>query len=178
MKIQILICNFLGCLILNDSYCQKEHKISFFIEGQYINTIYDQTLGNNPWGIALGIQTYLNNHTLLHPTIEISAATYLEDDKVLILNSNGSSIDRINSMISFFAGASIQPGQLINFSILTGPTFINSNIYLGVKPAIGFYFTKRQKAILRMAFINVFNRLKNPNSDFGSISVSLGVKLF
>jgi hypothetical protein len=178
MKIKNLIWPFLGCLIISDCFCQKQHKISSFIEGQYFNTIYDKTLGNNPWGIGIGIQTFLNNNSLIHPVIEISAVTYLENDKVLRLNPNGSEIENINSMVTLFAGAGIHSGQLINFSILTGPAVINSSIYLGVKPAICVNLSKKQKTIATISYINVFNRIKNLNSDFGSISVSLGLKLF
>src|SRR5206468_2929990 len=117
---------------------------SSYIESQYIKTIYDKTLGNNPWGIGLGIKAFLNNNTLIHPVIEIFEATYLENNKVLYLNPIGSKIEDVNNMLTLFAGVSIHSGQLINFFILTGPTVINSNIYLGVKPGIGVYLSKKQ----------------------------------
>ena len=78
----ILLC----CFQLTKSYSQKEHKISIFLEGEFANTIYDKTSGNNPWGVGLGLQAYYNNNSTIQPTIEFSAATYLEDDKVLRLN--------------------------------------------------------------------------------------------
>ena len=65
---------------------------------QYNSTIYDRTIGNNPWGTGIGLQTFFNNKTKFTPTIELTEDIYLEDDKVFRLNNDGSIPARYNDV--------------------------------------------------------------------------------
>jgi hypothetical protein len=47
----------------------------------------------------------------------------------------------------------------------------------GLKPSVGFYFSKSQGWAGKLSYINVYNRGERRKEDFGSISFSLGVKL-
>ncbi|MCW3089984.1 MAG: hypothetical protein JWP81_1053 [Ferruginibacter sp.] len=148
---------------------------------QFNNTIYDRTRGNNPWSIGLGIQTFFNNGTPFKPTLELTGDIYLEDDKVLRLNPDGTTpttMNDVREMINLFGGASFHPTQNIYFSLMAGPSFISGNTYLGVKPSCGFYFSRNQKWIGKISYINIFNRHKATKEDFGSVSLAIGVKLF
>jgi hypothetical protein len=80
-------------------------------------------------------------------------------------------------MVNLFAGSSFHPSRTIYFSVLAGPSFISGQTFLGLKPSIGFYFSKKQRWTGKISYINVFNRTKITNQDFGSISVAIGVKL-
>jgi hypothetical protein len=169
---------FLLCFVLIQSFSQTQHKVSTYFQGQYNKTIYDRTVGNNPWGMGLGIQLFLNNNSKLKPTMDFTADAYLEDDKVLRMNADGTEIVDIGGMVNLFAGASFHPTEKIYLSLVAGPSFVSGQTLLGLKPSFGFYFSKNQRWTGKASYINVFNRDKNTKEDFGSISLSLGIKLF
>ena len=173
----ILLC----CFILTQGFGQTQRKISTYLLTQYNHTLYDYTIGNNPWGVGLGLQTFFNNKSKFKPTIELTGDIYLEDDKVLKLNPDGSipqSDNTIGSMINLFAGSSFHPTQTIYFSFVAGPSFISGQTLLGIKPSFGFYFSKSQRWTGKLSYINVFNRTSVAKEDFGSLSFAIGLKLF
>ena len=128
--------------------------------------------------MGLGIQVFLNNTSRFSPTVDLTADTYLENDKVLRLNTDGTSIDDLGGMVNIFAGASYLPTQRVYLSLVTGPSFISGHTLLGIKPSIGFYFSPDQKWTGKVSYINIFNRDQRTKEDFGSISLSFGVRLF
>ena len=157
---------------------QTQRKISSYLFAQYTNTIYDQTLGNNPWGMGLGVQAFLNNKTKFKPSIELTGDVYLADDKVARLDGNDNFIDDIPAMVNLFIGSSYHPNNTIYVSFLAGPSFINGKTLFGIKPSAGCYFSKNKRWTAKISYINIFNRNKPGKEDFGSISFALGVKLF
>ena len=167
--------------MLTQSFGQTQRKISTYLLTQYNSTIYDYTKGNNPWGIGLGLQAFLNNKTKFKPTIELTGDIYLEDDKVLRLNPDGSipkSDNSVGGMVNLFAGSSFHPTSNIYLSFVAGPSFISGQTLLGIKPSFGFYFSKNQKWTGKVSYINVFNRTNVTKEDFGSLSLAIGLKLF
>ncbi|RNI33507.1 hypothetical protein EFY79_18865 [Hanamia caeni] len=176
-----LIPTFLFCFLLAQAFGQTTRKISSYIFANYNNTLYDYTSGNNPWGVGLGLQAFLINKTKFKPTIELTADTYLEDNKVLRLNPDGSipnNDNAVEGMVNLLAGASFHPNQSVYVSFMAGPGFISGQTYLGIKPSFGFYFSKTQRWTGKISYINVFNRTKIANADFGSLSLAIGVRLF
>ena len=178
---QKFITTILLCFILTQSFSQTQRKISTYLLTQYNNTLYDYTSGNNPWGIGLGLQTFLNNKTKFKPTIELTGDVYLEDDKVFRSNPDGSfpeNGNEVRGMINLFVGSSFHPNQSIYLSLVAGPSFISGQTLLGIKPSFGFFFSKNQRWTGKVSYINVFNRTKIIDEDFGSLSLAIGVKLF
>ena len=174
---KFIITTFL-CFILTQSFTQTQHKVSGCLTGQYNKTIYDRTTGNNPWGIGIGLQAFLNNNAKIKPAIDVTADAYLEDDKLLRTNHDGTLIADIRGMVNVFAGASFHPSRTIYMSIVTGPSFVSGQTLLGLKPSFGFYFSRNQRWTGKVSYINVFNRDRETKGDFGSVSLSLGVRLF
>ena len=173
-----LILSILCCFLLIQTSAQEQRKISLYLFVQYNKTIYDATTGNNPWGVGPGLQVFYNNRTKFKPTIEFTADTYLEDDKLLRLTTNGKPIQDLGSMVNLFAGSSYHPSRSIYFSLAAGPAFINGNSYFGVKPSFGFYFSNNQRWTGKISYINIFNRNELTKEDFGSMSFAIGLKLF
>lgn len=177
--------NFLTLLftffILTNSFGQTERKISTYLLTQYNSTLYDYTKGNNPCGVGLGLQAFLNNKTKFQPTIELTGDIYLEDDKVLRLNPDSSipkTDNSVSGMVNLFAGSSFQPTQSVYVSLVAGPSFISGQTLLGIKPSFGFYFSKNKRWTGNVSYINIFNRTQAPKEDFGSFSLAIGLKLF
>ena len=172
---------FLCCFIFSNSFGQKQRIVSTYLLAQYNHTQRDYTLGNNPWGMGLGLQAFLNNKTKFKPTIEITADIYLEDDKVLRSNPDGSIPENgndVGGMTNLLIGSSFHPNQDIYVSFVAGPSFIGDQTLFAIKPSLGFYFSKTQRLTVKLSYINVFNRTKIVNEDFSSISLALGLKLF
>ncbi|MGE5106902.1 MAG: hypothetical protein ACM3H8_05130 [Sphingobacteriales bacterium] len=172
---------FLCCFLFTQSFGQAQRKASTYLFTEYNHTLYDYTIGNNPWGAGLGFQTFLNNKTKFKPTLELTGDIYLEDNKVLKLNPDGSIPQKDNTvdgMINLFAGSSFHPTENIYLSFVAGPSFISGQTLLGIKPSFGIYFSKTQRWTGKLSYINVFNRTSVAKEDFGSLSLSIGLKLF
>jgi hypothetical protein len=157
---------------------QFQRKITTYISAQYTKTIHDITLGNNPWGMGLGVQSFLNNKSEFKPTIEITSDIYLGDDKVFRADSTGSPFNSLGGMTNLFIGASFNPTKNYYLSFMAGPSFLGGQSLLGIKPSVGFYFSNKQKLTGKISYITIFNRGYIKKEDFASWSISLGVKLF
>ncbi len=165
------------CFVLTCSFGQTQRKVSTNLLLQYTNTIYDQTLGNNPWGIGLAVETFFNTHTKFKPAVEFSGSIYLEDDKVLRVK-NGKELERADGFVNLFGGASYHPSESVYLSFLLGPAFMNGETLLGIKPSLGFYFAKNKKWIGKVSYINIFKRGNANKENFSSVSFAVGLKLF
>lgn len=177
-----LISIFLFCFLFTQVFGQTKRKVPSYIFAEYNKTLYDYTIGNNPSGVGLGLQAFLNNKTKFKPTIEFTGTLYLEDDKVLRSLPGGSipneGYTTVDGMVNLFAGSSFHPTKDFYISFVGGPSFISGQTFLGIKSSFGFYFSKTQKWIGKISYINVFNRTKDVKADFGSLSFALGLKLF
>jgi hypothetical protein len=175
---QKVIFSFILCFILTSSFGQTQKIISTYLYTQFNTTVYEVTKGNNPWGIGLGVQTFLNNHTKFKPTIELTGDIYLVDDKVFRTDSTGTPLNDVRGMVNLFVGTSFNPTKNMYLSVVVGPSFINGQTLFGIKPSLGFYFPKSQRWTGKISYINIFNRGNTTKKDFGSISLAIGIKLF
>lgn len=177
---KIIITSFLF-FSLTIAFGQTQRKISTYLSAQFDGTIYDATLGNNPWGMGLGLQTFFNNKTKFKPSIEVTRDIYLANNKLLRVNQDGSiptTYNDVRGMVNLFGGASFHPNSNIYITFLAGPSFIGGYTLFGVKPSFGFYFSKAQRWTGKVSYINVFDRNKATKEDFGSVSFSVDLKLF
>jgi hypothetical protein len=175
---QKFITTFLFCFILTQVIGQTQRKVSVYLQAQFNQTLYDITVPNNPMGVGFGLQAYLNNSSKIRPTIDFTADAYGPDDKVQRLYPDGTPIDGIEGMVNLFAGASYQSTNRVYLSFVAGPSFIIGQTLLGIKPSVGVYFSRTQRLTAKVSYINIFNRDKRTNEDFGALSFSLGVRLY
>lgn len=160
------------CCLLFSGHAQKTTGYFTF---QYNTTIHDATAGNNPWSIGIGTQMFFGK-SKVKPTIELTADFYGYSDKVLVTYSDGTPIDAVGGMINLFPGASYHPAKNVFFSLSAGPGLIQK-IHFGIKPAAGFYLNN-QKCQVKISYIHIYNREEREKEDFGSVSISVGVKMF
>ena len=175
---QKTITAFLLCFIVTNIFGQTQRKVSTYLNVGYNQTLNDITIGNNPWGAGIGLQTFINTKTVFKPTIELTGDLYLMDDKVYRMNADGTPIETVRGMVNLFAGTSFNATQNIYISVVAGPSFIHGQTLFGLKPSIGFYFSKSKRGTGKISYINIFNRDRLTKQDFSSISLSLGFKLF
>ena len=178
---QKTILTILLSFILVQTIAQPQQKATTFLQAQFNATVHDRTVGNNPWGAGLGIQTFFGSKTKFKAVVELTGDVYLANDKVLRVNTDGTSftpVDDLPAMVNLFMGCSYHPDQHIYLSLMTGPSFINGSMLLGIKPSFGFYFSKTRRFMGKFSYINIFNRDKPTKEDFGSFSLAIGLKLF
>jgi len=139
MKKYILIAFIFFTLF--DAAAQSQRKMSTYLSAQFNKTIYDRTLGNNPWSVGIGLQAFLNNKTKFKPVIELTADASIADDDVLRLSPDGKAIEDADDVINLFEGASFHSAKQVYLLFTLGPSFINSSTYFGIKPSVGVYFS-------------------------------------
>jgi hypothetical protein len=165
------------CFLLMPSFGQAQRKTTFCLSGQYNKTLYDRTIGNNPWGMGLGLQLFFNTSSRFKPTAEFTADAYFENGKVNRINATGAAIADVRSMVNIFGGAAFHPSPFVYLSLVTGTSFVSGRVLPGLKPSFGF-FAKNQRWTGKISYINVFDRDKDSQADFGSLSLSVGIRLF
>lgn len=162
--------------LLAQSFGQR--KVSTYLQAQFNPTLYDRTLPNNPLGLGFGLQAFLRTSSRFSATVDITADVYGGGDRALRLNPDGTPIESVEGMVNVFAGACYHPSQRVFLSVVTGPSFIGGQTFLGMKPSIGCYFPKNKRWMGKISLVNVFNRDERTKDEFGALSLSLGVRLF
>lgn len=167
------------CSLISNAFAQQRKPAGYLLF-QFNGTMYDQTLGNNPWGMGIGFQAFLNKNVKFTPTIELTADVYLANDKVLRRSGGGwpETYKTVQSMSNLFIGYAYQATQNFYLSFSAGPSLITGDALLGIKPSLGFHFSKNKKWIGKLSYIHVFDREKITKKDFGSYSLAIGYKLF
>ncbi len=169
---------FLLCFVIVNCFSQLNNKISTYLQAQYIHTTDDVTIGNNPWGAGIDAIILYKNKTRFFPVADLGAAIFLEDDKVARLDSTGKMIESIGFIGNAYLGVAFQPEKHIYLSFAAGPAFINGHALLGIKPAVGFYFSKKQRCTASFSLATIYNRYKPSSDDYKSVNITLGIRLF
>ena len=175
---RIFSLSLLCCFFLVQAFSQSRNKTATFLFAQVTPTINDLTLGNNPLGMGLGIQSFFGTGGKFKPTVEITGDVYLLNDKVFRTNGNGVELLEVPAMVNLLAGAAFVAAKNMYVSLVAGPSFINGQTLFAIKPSFGFYFSSKQRWTGKISYINVFNRGTVIKENFSSVSFSLGVKLF
>lgn len=169
-----LFITFLLCFVLSQSFSQTQRKVSTYLLAQINSTQHDHTARNNPIGVGIGLQAFLNNKTKFKPTIEYTRDIYLSGSKVGYLYG-----EKVDKMVNLFAGSSFQLEESFYVSVVAGPSFINEQKLFGIKPSLGVHSLGKQRWTAKVSYINIFNRTEEvAKGDFGSLSVAIGLKLF
>jgi hypothetical protein len=159
---------------------QRQKRLSTHIEFIQQATISDKTIKNNTWGTGLGLNSQINPGRKLSPTIDLSAFYYFSGYKLLYVNPYDTPIPAVEHLVNLFAGVTYKPGSLYYFSLVGGPSFVSDQTLLGIKPAVGFYFSPARKWKAQLAYLHIFNRGTEEWEvrNFTSLALSVGLKLF
>lgn len=179
----LLVC----CIFAQLSYGQTNRKVAVYLQGHYNKTHSDITLGNNPSGFGLGAQVVYPQSAKFRLTGEVIMSTYLLDDKVERSYAyddydNWEQIPTVNGMTNVFVGGSYYPINAISISVMSGLSsmIVDNGLQnrFGIEPAINFHFPKTQRWTASVSYLNVFDRDPVTKADFGSISCSIGIRLY
>jgi len=140
---KILVLSMALQFILPQIFAQKQRSVSLYIDLHVNKTIYDRTFSNNSAGFGFGAQAFINTKTKFKPDIEINGDIF-GGTKQLFLTLDGKHIYAKDGVSNILVGATYHPSSNYYVEFNLGPTFLNSNTYLGIKPIIGFYFLNQR----------------------------------
>lgn len=169
------------------SYGQANRKLSVYLQGHLNTTRSDITLGNNPGGFGLGAQVFYPQSAKFRLVGEVTVSAYLFGDKVLRTYGYGDyddwePIPTVSGMTNAFVGGSYHPLNAISVSVTSGLSSVNVDNgrqnRFGIKPAVNFHFPKTQRWMAAVSYVNIFNRDPVTKQNFGSLSFSLGIRLY
>lgn len=170
------LCFIVALLIAAITHGQNNHKISTFLSFQGNATLYDRTITNNVSGFGFGFQTIIHTKIWIKPTIEING-DFFAGTKEGYLSAAGEFIDGKSGVASIYIGPFFQPIEKVFLTTTFGPSFYNGKIYVGIRPSIGFYPSKKKRWFAKGSFTNIFQHDDISNENFGYVSFALGLKL-
>lgn len=173
-----LFLTFLLCSLTITGRAQK--PITTYFSAQYNKTVSDYTIANNPWAPGVGVQMNFFNNAAIKPILELTADLYLMKNKVLRLNPDGSvpeTSNDVQAMVNLFTGFAWEPVQEIHLSTTAGASLAGGQFLFGFKPAVGGYLLRR-KVLMKLYYLNIFNRGRVVKQNFESIGFSMGIRVF
>lgn len=165
---------FIFCMFSIVSFAQK--KVGGYIDFHMNKTIYDRTLFNNPGGVGGNAALMINSKHAVKAIVEFAAEGF-GGTELIYFASDGSSIGPKREVYSVMAG-SVYEHKNLYVGCSAGPVFLSQGTYGGIKPVVGYYFSKTKRLVGKISLTNVFQRDHAGNKDFGFLGFGIGVKLF
>jgi len=175
-KMKKLLILVSGCFIAIQIFGQQERKVAFYLNFQVNNSIYDR-IQHNSRGFGPGLEILLNTNSKFKPKLEFNWDIFSVTD-VMVSTIDGKELVKKTKVPTIFIGTSYHPLNKLYFTFTLGPSFIRSDVYLGIKPCIGFYFAKKQRFTAKLSLTNIFQRDEASKEPFGYMSLGIGIKLF
>ncbi len=172
-----ITCCIVSILIIGRCFGQTDRKLSAFVSFQVSATQYDRTITNNAVGFGAGLQLYLRTHSRLRPALDISSDIF-GGTKEQLVDADGKPVYAKDGVTNIFAGAYLQATPRLFATLTAGPSFVNDNIYLGIKPTLGYYLVKGRQLAFKISLTNIFQRDDFSNQSFGYWNFALVLKLF
>ncbi len=167
----------LACFIFTTTFGQVKRHIMIIVEPEFSQTLSDRTKSNNLYGLGLGLQAVLLTKSKFSPLLNITDDFIFLDDKVFRTNPDGSAQKSIQNVLKVFVGTNFNPTERIYLAMAAGPSFINGQTLLGIKPSIGFYFPETKRWTIKISYINILNRNSGKKENYSSLNFSIGLRL-
>lgn len=173
-KINLFICFLLAFVF---AQAQKQHVLRGYLYSGINIMVYDRFSGFTHAGACAGLQLqYIINKKL---KVQLDATGGLFSiNKILFVLENGETIGPKQSVFTTFAGIVYSPVKKVEMSLSAGPSFIETGIYAGVKPYVGYYLGKREKTKAFASLTHIFEKNSISKKNSGFISFGVAVKLF
>jgi hypothetical protein len=166
-----LFCSFISLQIMG----QPEHKVSIYakMQGNYI--LYDQAMGNG-WGPGTGIKIDVNLESGLRPFLDFNCDIYPTNDVQTYID--GIEMEMKKTVPTIFAGISYPIFRNFYLSLEAGPAFINSDIYMGIKPCFFYFLDKKQRMSVVLSLTHIFEADHSHDGPFGYAGLGLNFRVF
>ncbi|MEI6062199.1 MAG: hypothetical protein WCR72_15970 [Bacteroidota bacterium] len=170
-----LVILLVSCFLTLNILGQQSRKVSLFFNFQANKTVYDRVM-QNANGAGPGLELFLNTSTKFKPILEFNWDLFSTSD--VMISKDGNELVKKRSVPSIFIGASYNPLNRLYITFTLGPSFINSEVYLGIKPCVGYYFGRKERFTAKISLTNIFERDAAGNEPFGYMNFGLGARLF
>jgi len=157
---------------------QEIKKVGIYFLPEISQTLADRTKWNNQTGLGLGIQTVWHASSRFSPFLHVSDDFIFYDDKVGRTNADGSDQTSIENALKAVVGTNINIVGGLHLSLGSGVSFINGQSLFIVRPGLGVFFGKSQRATLKIDYTEIFNRYSGARQNYSSLVFALGVRLF
>jgi hypothetical protein len=154
---------------------QSEYKISVYakMEGNYV--LYDQAMGNAP-GFGTGVEIDLNLESGLRLYLDLNCDFFPTNDLETFVD--GIELEKKKTVPSIFAGTSYPLFRNFYLLLEAGPSFINSDVYLGIKPGINYFLDKKQRISVALSLTHIFEADHSDDGPFGYAGLGLNFRVF
>lgn len=153
MKKAIILISFICFSYL--ALGQKRSNTSLYINIFGDVPIYNIDIKNNPFGGGIGVNLFFHTKSKLSPVIDLNYNRFINSNIVYFAPISKTIIEKSISCI-FLGGSDSFRGKY-NLSLVTGATFYDSHIYLGVKSGFGLHIDNKKKFILAFSLTNIFH---------------------
>jgi hypothetical protein len=175
--LKILSAIFLFLFVALAASAQKKQLFTGYISAGANIMAYDRFITFTHSGAGLGLQLYRNSKHKLKPLLDITGSLF-SINKILFVFEDGQTTGPKQFVLTTFAGFVYAPVKNIEAGITAGPSFVENNVYAGVKPYIGYYFGKKNIVKANVSLTHIFERDKFSKKNSGFISFGFALKLF
>jgi hypothetical protein len=154
---------------------QSIQKISIFakMQGNYI--LYDQAMGRSP-GFGTGIEFDVSLKSGLRLFLDGNCDFY--PTNAVLVYVDGVEMENKKTVLSILAGMSYPVFRNFYISLEAGPTFINSDVYPGIKPGISYFLDKKQRISVALSLTNIIKADHSDDGPFGYAGLGLIFRVF
>jgi hypothetical protein len=167
----LLTCTLLSLQLTGQSH----HKISIYakMEANYI--LYDEAMGNTP-GFGTGVEIDINLKSGLRLYLDLNCDFF--PTNALETFVDGVELEKKKTVPSIFIGTSYPVFRNFYISLEAGPTFINSDVYLGIKPSISYFLDKKQRMSVSLSLSHIVEADHSDDGSFGYANLGLVFRVF
>lgn len=173
-KLSTIFFFVLGSLAINAQ--KKQLLTGYFSAGANIMA-YDRFISYTHSGVGAGLQVYYNSKHTLKPQLDISGNLF-SSNKILFVLDDGQTTGPKQFVLTTFAGFVYTPVKYMEIAVTAGPSFVENNVYAGVKPGIGYYFGKKKIVKANASLTHIFERDVFSKKNSGFITIGCAVKIF
>lgn len=166
----------LAVILFLSAAAQKKSPVSLHLAARVNIMTYDRLKRYVHAGAGTGVQLYYNNKKKVKPLFELNIDVF-STNKILLVFEDGSTGAPKSTVATVLAGVAFQPVKNFETGVVAGPSFVQGNVYAGVKPFIACYFGKRQTVKAFTSLTHVFERDRISKKNSGFISAGLAVKI-
>jgi hypothetical protein len=173
-KLSILLL-FLGLATFVQA--QKEKRLSGYFSAGANIMAYDRFIEFTHAGAGAGLQLHYTINPKLKAQFDATVSLF-SINKILFLFENGQTAGPKQFVFTTFAGLVYSPVKRTEAGISAGPSFVEDDVYAGIKPCIGYYFGKKERVKALASLTHIFEKNSISKKNTGFVSFGIAVKLF
>jgi len=148
--------------------------MDLFLNG--FKTIYDDVWYKDE-GFGLELSVSLKNNSKFSPQLDLTSDGYGATYPLIDKRIAGKSVDK-GIVNNIFFGSSYQVANHIMISYSIGTSFINSYIYLGMKPELQYSFFKNDRIKVKFSLTHIRPKYGGKVEPYGYLGLGIGYRLF